>query len=124
MRVKDSFFLECAEKANLVITWIRSKTQVLALIRDTQTAMLATNPLARVIAPIRPVITRWTAFYLAYCRLLELKWVLDILLQNNKARLLSGTTAARRKAQEIIEIMSSSSFWMGLLRYATYVSHT
>ena len=117
MRVEGSFFLQCAEKANVVITWIRSKTQILGLIRDTQTAMLATNPNVRVIAPIRPVITRWTAFYLAYCRLLELKWVLDLLLQNNKDRLLAGNAATRRKAQEVIGILTTSTFWTGLLRY-------
>lgn len=116
MRVTSADLLKYAEMANQVITWLRSKTQLLAIMRDIQTAMRSTNPAARILTVIRPVVTRWTAYFLAYQRLLELYWVLQILLQNNRDRLTAGNAATRRKAEEMIKIIETAAFWQGLTR--------
>lgn len=116
MRVNGAELLSCAEQANTLITWLRSKTQILALIRGIQEGIRTTNPSSRVLTVIRPVVTRWTAFYIAYTRLLELYWVLDLLVKNNRDRLLVGNPASRRKGLEIISTIQSNAFWTGLTR--------
>ncbi|KAF8164061.1 ribonuclease H-like domain-containing protein [Pholiota molesta] len=121
MRVSGTQLLPCAEQANTVITWLRSKTQILALMRGIQEGIRATNPAARVLTVIRPVVTRWTAFYLAYTRLLELYWVLDILVRTNRERLLTGNAASRRKGLETIAIIQNGSFWTGLTRITKHL---
>ena len=100
--------------ANLLITWLRSKTQVLALMRDIQERM-PRDGITQVLSVIRPVATRWTAFFLAYMRLLQLLWVLQLLVQLYRNRLLSGKAASRRKAQEMIVIIERLEFWHGLV---------
>ena len=108
--------LKYAEIANNLITWLRSKTQILALIHDLQTAMLATNPLAKVLSVIRAVITRWTAYYMAYHQLLELMLVLQMLVKTHRERVLAGNTATHRKAKEMIKVIENPVFWHSLQR--------
>ena len=55
-------------------SWLRGKTYVLALLHDVQ----QTNSL-HVLAVIRAVLIRWTAHYLAYRRLLEIRLSLQSL---------------------------------------------
>lgn len=62
----DTEFLQYTDKATELIGWLWGKTYILAL-REVQ----QTNSL-RVLAVIRAVLTRWTAHYLAYRRLLEI----------------------------------------------------
>ncbi|KAF8173673.1 hypothetical protein BJ912DRAFT_1065043 [Pholiota molesta] len=121
MRVSGTALLPYAEKANTLITFLRSKTQILALMRGIQEGIRATNPSTRILSVIRPVVTRWTAFYLAYTRLLELRWVLDLLIRNNSDRLLVGPTATRRKGEEMISIFQDNTFWIGLTRYIQHL---
>ena len=63
----DTEFLQYTDKATELIGWLRGKTYILALLREVQ----QTNSL-HVLAVIRAVLTRWTAHYLAYRRLLEI----------------------------------------------------
>jgi hypothetical protein len=71
-----SIHSQYTNQATELITWLRSKTQVLGMMRDIQIAMSESNQ-QPALAVIRPVITRWTAHYLAYKRLLNIKWVLE-----------------------------------------------
>ena len=56
---------------------------------------------------IRAVITRWTAHYLAYDRLIALQPALDMVVSNDNARIrsqmgskiITGNTAAKQKAE-------------------------
>ncbi|KAF8159827.1 hypothetical protein B0H34DRAFT_748685 [Crassisporium funariophilum] len=105
MRVSGTQLLLCVEQANTVITWLQSKTQILALMRGIQEGIHATNSAACVLTVIRPVVTCWAAFYLAYTRLLKLYWVLDILVRTNRECLLTGKAALHCKGLEMIAII-------------------
>lgn len=74
---------------------------------------------------IRAVLTRWTAHYLAFRRLLELQHPLQALVNRDAMappdqRVLnsqSGTAANKRKAREMTAIIQNSGFWHSLARY-------
>ena len=74
-RTKDADFLKYSTKANELISWLRSKKIILARIEDFLKSQ-GRQPMG----VIRPVPTRWTAFYLAYQRLLELRKTLEFLI--------------------------------------------
>ncbi|PPR07164.1 hypothetical protein CVT24_010717 [Panaeolus cyanescens] len=101
----ENQYLQAAESANQLITWVRSKTQVIALLKDVQ------QSLGRVVSVIRPVATRWTAYFMAYKRLLELKTSLCLLVDKKRDRLLVGKTSAQQKATEMIALIQNSLFW-------------
>lgn len=90
--------------------------------REIQEAMRVTNPSSRVLTVIRAVLTRWTSHYLAYTRLLELRWVLETLVRNDEnappgqRRLTAGNSAARNKAHEMIVHIKDPFFWCALIR--------
>jgi hypothetical protein len=71
-------FLKDAGRANEVISWLRSKTALLGLIREEMESRKL-QPLS----VIRPVLTRWTAFYLAYTRLLKLQRPIDNVIEDD-----------------------------------------
>ena len=79
---------------------------------------------------IRAVLTRWTAHYLAFKRLLELQHPLRALVTHDKMAqpdqhilIPSGSTAAnKRKAREMIAIIEDSTFWHSLARCETYLT--
>jgi hypothetical protein len=110
------------DQAGELITWLRSKTQVLGLMRDVQAAMNQANQIhdGRILSVIRAVLTRWTAHYLAYKRLLELKWVLETVTQQDALRLaneqilVSGDAKAKEKARKIIMIAEDADFWQSI----------
>ncbi|KAG2160125.1 uncharacterized protein EDB93DRAFT_1074526, partial [Suillus bovinus] len=80
-------YLGYSKKASDLISWLRSKTLVLATLRDIQVALNSTNSSRpnRVLTVIRAVLTRWTVHYLAFRRLLDLKFALDILVRQEKS---------------------------------------
>jgi hypothetical protein len=90
--------------------------------RDVQAAMNQANRVydGRVLSVIRAVLTRWTAHYLAYKRLLELKWVLETVTQQDALRptnekiLVSGDAKAKVKARNIIKIVEDANFWQSI----------
>jgi hypothetical protein len=100
-------FLVCADKATELISWLRSKTLVLALLRQAQ--IDATGGHAK--AVIRAVITRWTAHYLAYRRLLELKPTLmsvvfaDEARRDDQKQIVTGDTKAKAKALDPVVLL-------------------
>lgn len=89
--------------ATQLITWLRSKSRVLSYL-----------PLS----VLRAVLTRWTAHYMAYRRLLQLNTKLrslalaDLDLASEAERIfITGDAAAQRKAREMVEIIQNSAFW-------------
>ena len=111
-----------------LISWLRSKTLVLARLR----ALQEENGRVPALTVIRAVLTRWTAHYLAFRRLLELQPTLralvshDALLPNDQKVICpSGSTAAnKRKAREMVEIIDNTSFWHSLARCETFYFRT
>ncbi|OAX44359.1 hypothetical protein K503DRAFT_675346, partial [Rhizopogon vinicolor AM-OR11-026] len=62
------------------------------------------------------VLTRWTAHYLAFRRLLDLKTTLDILAKQERergsyAKIVTGDAASRRKAREMLELSEDPLMW-------------
>jgi hypothetical protein len=119
----ETIYVKHSKMACDLIGWLRSKTYVLARLRDVQTQ--SGKPALTV---IRAVLTRWTVHYLAFRRLLELQYALRALVNNdamasNDQKVLcpSGSTAAnRRKAREMIAIIEDGSFWHSLARCETF----
>jgi hypothetical protein len=114
----DAEFLQFTDKATELIGWLRGKTYVLALLREVQ----LTNSLT-ILAVIRAVLTRWTAHYLAYRRLLEIRLSLQILVDNDEKlevrnqQLLIGDASARERSRKNIAVIKNSAFWHALARY-------
>ena len=89
-----------------LITWLRSKTFVLDKLPY---------------AVLRAVLTRWTAHYNAYRRLLDLYIPLKLLTdhdakllgsENERQRILiTGNKKAQEKAQEMVKIIRNPVFW-------------
>ncbi|KIJ08508.1 hypothetical protein PAXINDRAFT_88772 [Paxillus involutus ATCC 200175] len=88
------------DNATELITWLRSKTLVLTLIRETQ--LLAGE---KICAVIRAVLTCWTAHYLAYRRLLQLRQTLFAII-------ITGDAKAKAKATKMTELIKDTLFWI------------
>ena len=116
----DSGLIPTSASADELITWLRSKSQLLALLRNKCRDL---NLHASSI--IRAVITRWTAHYLAYKRLLELRLALQSLTIDDSCRppgasvFIKGPLASKRKGAAMVSIINNEVFWKGL---ASYVS--
>jgi hypothetical protein len=98
--------MEYTEMATELITWLRSKTRILHYL-----------PLA----VLRAVLTRWTAHYTAYRRLLDLSLTLirlaEMDLQNSDERtrvMITGDRSAQQKARNMVEIIKNPIFWQKL----------
>ena len=113
--------LEFADHATELITWLHSKTQVLALLREIQ-AKFSDDEIKAV---IRAVLTRWTAHYQAYSRLLDLRAVLLLAVDTDSHRLekvkcvVAGDAKAKKKARGMVTLIENDAFWKALLRYGT-----
>lgn len=103
------------EAATELITWLRSKTFVLAKIRDIQ---IANNN--SVVSVRRAVITRWTSHYSAYERLLKLRLALEMMVTQDDERdisdIVTGKRPAREKAREMLARVRDGNFWHNLAR--------
>lgn len=114
----DSHLLSFADTANNIITWLRSKTQLLGIMREIQTSSTLRRS-DKVLTVIRPVATRWTAYFLAYQRLINLLWVLRTMAQHPvyRDRMLAGKTASvRAKNAEMVAAIESSEFGVNLTK--------
>jgi hypothetical protein len=109
-----------AEMASDLITWLRSKTQILALLRAIQQAFRGRNPNACILTVIRAVITCWTAHFTAYARLLDIRWVLEQLvredeaLPRNESHLITGDRVGKERCEKMVAIIKSAPFWHNL----------
>ena len=121
----ESIFVQHSKMACKLISWLRSKTYILARLREVQ-IQNGKAPLTVICA----VLTRWTAHYLVFSRLLELELPLHFLVTQDaiappgQQSLISlGSSAAnRRKAREMVAIIKDISFWHSLARYDAYLS--
>lgn len=90
------------EKAAELITWLRGKIRILDHLPY---------------AVIRPVLTRWTAHYMAYRRLLLMYGNLRslVLMEHNKSdeeKLFDiGDAASKAKARKMVTIIKDNAFW-------------
>lgn len=113
--------LEYADCATELIAWLRNKTQVLALLQEVQVTLGDTA----VKAVIRAVLTRWTAHYQAYSRLLDLRPVLVMVAATDECRserercLVAGDAKAKKKATAMVTLIRNDTFWRALLRYGS-----
>lgn len=112
--------LEFADSATELISWLRSKTQILALLREIQ-ARYGENAVKAV---IRAVLTRWTAHYQAYARLLDLHVLLVMLVDMDSRRpekeqcVIAVDAKSKKKAKDMVTLIKNNTFWTSLLRYA------
>jgi hypothetical protein len=103
------------EIANELITWLQSKTLILALLRKAQLDTMLTA-----LAVIQAVLTRWTAHYQAYKRLLELQGALQMLVSAEKAwpdlkkLIATGERKAKDHANNMMEVITDSTFWRAI----------
>ncbi|KAF8439857.1 hypothetical protein L210DRAFT_3402144 [Boletus edulis BED1] len=110
-KVKDDYAVY-GDMAQELITWLRGKTRVLALLREIQMATIG-----RTIAILRAVLTRWLSHYLAYRRLLEVRPALELLITKHEFTLLaSGNRIACRKTETAIVTIKNATFWHAMAR--------
>lgn len=67
-----------------LITWLHSKTYVLALLRELQMSTMG-----KTLTIICAVLTRWLSHYLAYRRLLDVRPSLELLITKHEAEIRS-----------------------------------
>ncbi|KZV72990.1 hypothetical protein PENSPDRAFT_627883 [Peniophora sp. CONT] len=105
------------QKAEELITWLRSKTYVLGLIREIQNGGVS--------AVIRACITRWLAHFCAYRRLLALQPALQAMVTRDRAlpksQIVTGPRKTREKASAMCRIIMNNTFWVAMERF---VKHT
>ena len=125
-KVISGVFMTYTKKATELIAWLRSKSWVLALLREIQKGIcLANGSNIKILSVICAVITRWTAHYLAFRCLLDLKQTLEILVSHKKEApnglkiIVAGNATSRKKGSEIIKIIEDSLFWHTILRFVT-----
>jgi hypothetical protein len=115
--------LEFADDATELISWLHSKTQVLALLREVQVRLGEDA----VKAVIRAVLTRWMAHYQAYSRLLDLCSVLVMMVEMDDHRpekekcIITGDAKAKRKAKDMVVLIKDDIFWRALIRYGRHL---
>ena len=115
----ETLVLTFTDNATELISWLRGKTQILAAMRDIQAR--CGEAVAK--AVIRAVLTRWTAHYLAYARLLDLRLVLAMVINTDSHRpekemcVIAGDSKAKKKARDMVALIGNEHFWVALLRY-------
>ena len=98
--------------AQELIMWLRSKTQVLALLREIQIATIGWT-----VAILCAVLTQWLSHYLAYRQLLEVRPALELLVTKNENALLrAGNRTACKKTETAIETIKNATFWHAMAR--------
>ncbi|KAI0073823.1 hypothetical protein K474DRAFT_1700112 [Panus rudis PR-1116 ss-1] len=118
-KIGGTWYLVFAKVANDFITWLRSKTQLIAVLKVTQEAI---NPGKKGLSVLRAVLTRWTTHYLTYRRLLVLKLPLQTLLENDSQLppeqqcVVIGDCQARLKAESMVKVIKDPQFWAALER--------
>jgi hypothetical protein len=111
--------LKYTDQATQLITWLRSKTLVLAMLRKVRIDANLTP-----LSVIRAVLTRWTAHYMAYQCLLELRPALESVVANDamQARdedrtVITGDAKAKRTSRQMVKIIKDPLFWHTLTRF-------
>ena len=111
--------LEFVNDVTELIAWLRSKTQVLALLREVQVRLGKDA----VKAVIRAILTQWTAHYQAYSRLLDLRSVLVMMVEMDEHQpekekcVVTGDAKAKRRATDMVALIKNDTFWRALIQY-------
>ena len=120
--------LEFTDDATELITWLRSKTLILALLRQVQMVLSGSKAIKAV---IRAVITRWTMHYQAFRRLRELHPVIVTVVNDDEERpvrernVIVGDARSKAKATEMVKLIRNTKFWEALCVYViTEISST
>ncbi|KAI0087465.1 hypothetical protein BDY19DRAFT_893021, partial [Irpex rosettiformis] len=97
--------------AEQVIGWLRSKTYILACLRNLQELA---NPGVPPKSVMRAVLTRWTSHFLAYQRLVYLcPYIMTMIQQNSgssESQIITESSSAKAKATEMILYLNDDSF--------------
>ncbi|KAJ6587338.1 ribonuclease H-like domain-containing protein, partial [Mycena sp. CBHHK59/15] len=112
----NTVYMVFVDKAVELISWLRSKTLVLALIREAQEG-LGERPSAI----IRAVITRWTAHYQAFRRLQQVQSALTALPPNER-NFVRGDRKAREKCLAMVAIVRDPSFWRAISQMVRHLN--
>ena len=116
LKIDGVWFLKYTKSADELITWLRSKTQLLAILKTTYTILTGQPGLS----VLRAVLTRWTAHYLAYVRLLTLRQALEAVVTNDRHKpekeqcVIIGDTKAKAKARSMVGLILDSQLWQAL----------
>jgi hypothetical protein len=105
-----------AAKAVELIKWFNNHSVALGLLRLEQKQTYKKH-----LALMLPVITRWTAYYLACSRLLETEAALRACVLKRESLLVEAGGAKREqkeKAESILAIAKDPEFWVTLAKYA------
>lgn len=116
--LKRSGYLQTINHALDVIKWFNNHSTALDLFRKEQ---LSTYSEVRLYALslILPVVTRWTAHYLAITRLLSLGLAMRAccMKYEDQLRVAAGKRSEQTaKAEEILDIVKDADFWTDLVR--------
>ncbi|THH14935.1 hypothetical protein EUX98_g9540 [Antrodiella citrinella] len=112
--------LTYSEKATNLISWLRSRTIILALLRQIQI-----DSRRDVLTILRAVLTRWTSHLRAYQRLLDVLPSLRVMVAAEEARpvamrlILVGDGKAR--AEKMFRLINDSLFWQSLARVVRHL---
>ncbi|KAJ7459620.1 hypothetical protein B0H11DRAFT_1736953, partial [Mycena galericulata] len=112
----NTVYMVFVDKAVELITWLRSKTLVLAFIREAQEGLGE-----RALAIIRAVITRWTAHYQAFRRLQQVQSALTALPPNER-NFVRGDRKAREKCLAMVAIVRDASFWTAISQMVRHLN--
>lgn len=102
-------FLGCVPKAQKVVKWMNSHSRPLGMFRTEQF-----QTYAKILALIRPVITRWTAHYLSLRRLLDVEKPLRacwLKYGDEFIRCAGPKREEKEKAERIQAIIMDPIFW-------------
>ncbi|KAG6913948.1 hypothetical protein DXG01_003329 [Tephrocybe rancida] len=101
-----AYILVYTDQATELIGWLHSKTLVLALI---------------------PVLTQWTAHYLAFNQLLDLQETLVAVVYGDEVcspadrKIVIGDKKAKAKSREMIAVIKNPLFWHAILRITCHL---
>ncbi|KAG1752181.1 hypothetical protein EDB19DRAFT_1627844, partial [Suillus lakei] len=111
-KAKDDYG-QYGDLAQELITWLRSKTHILALLCELQMSTVG-----KTLAIIRAVLTRWLSHYLAYQRLLDVRPSLELLIAKHEAEIRStGDARSRAKTSAAIATIKNPTFWHAMARW-------
>ncbi|TFK16929.1 hypothetical protein FA15DRAFT_571127, partial [Coprinopsis marcescibilis] len=122
-RASNDYLIQLTGQACELITWLRSKTILLGLIRTAY----ADSHKGRTKSVLRAVLTQWTSHFLAFDRLLELEGTLQLVILKDSMekpddrKIVIGTTEAKEKATKMIQLVKNTSFWIGLSRVVRHL---
>ncbi|KAG1802172.1 uncharacterized protein HD556DRAFT_1228363 [Suillus plorans] len=111
-KVKDDYG-QYGDLAQDLITWLRSKTHILALLHELQISTLG-----KTLSIIRAVLTRWLSHYLVYRRLLDVRPTLELLITKHEADIRStGDARSRAKTSAAIATIRNPTFWHAMAQW-------